>query len=194
MSPKDGSIAGPRVLEHLVDVVLHFEGERHSALRLIRAAKNRYGAADEVGCFEMREGGIVGLEDPSGLFLSDRGAAVPGTCVAVTQQGRRPMVTEIQALATRGFGGGSMRRAVSGLDAGRVAMLLAVLTRHARLPVADQEIYAATVGGIAATEPAADLAIALALASAAAGCTRYRQRCALSARCPSPETSAACPA
>jgi DNA repair protein RadA/Sms len=176
---KDGSIAGPRVLEHLVDVVLHFEGERHSALRLIRAAKNRYGAADEVGCFEMRESGIVGLEDPSGLFLSDRTAAVPGTCVTVTQQGRRPMVTEIQALATRGFGGGSMRRAVSGLDAGRVAMLLAVLARHARLPMADQEIYAATVGGIAATEPAADLAIALALASAVRGSALPPTVCAI---------------
>ena len=176
---KDGSIAGPRVLEHLVDVVLQFEGERHSALRLIRAAKNRYGTADEVGCFEMREGGIVGLEDPSGLFLSDRVAAVPGTCVTVTQQGRRPMVTEIQALAVRGVGGGSLRRAVSGLDAGRVAMLLAVLTRHARLPVADQEIYAATVGGIAATEPSADLAIALALASAVRGVALPPTVCAI---------------
>jgi DNA repair protein RadA/Sms len=176
---KDGSIAGPRVLEHLVDVVLQFEGERHSALRLIRAAKNRYGTADEVGCFEMREGGIAGLEDPSGLFLSDRVAAVPGTCVTVTQQGRRPMVTEIQALAVRGVGGGSLRRAVSGLDAGRVAMLLAVLTRHARLPVADQEIYAATVGGIAATEPSADLAIALALASAVRGIALPPTVCAI---------------
>jgi DNA repair protein RadA/Sms len=176
---KDGAIAGPRVLEHLVDVVLHFDGERHSTLRLIRAAKNRYGAADEVGCFEMRDGGIAGLADPSGLFLSDRVAAVPGTCVTVTVEGRRPMVTEIQALATPGIGGGSLRRAVSGLDAGRVAMLLAVLTRHARLGMAEYEIYAATVGGIAATEPAADLAIALALASAARGTALPPTVCAI---------------
>jgi DNA repair protein RadA/Sms len=163
---KDGSIAGPRVLEHLVDVVLHFEGDRHSALRLVRATKNRYGAADEVGCFEMREDGIVGLSDPSGLFLSDRAVAVPGTCVTITVEGRRPLVTEVQALVTRSHNGGTPRRAVSDLDSARVAMLLAVLTKHSQLPIAEQEVYVATVGGIAATEPAADLGIALALASA----------------------------
>lgn len=164
---KDGSIAGPRVLEHLVDVVLHFDGERHSALRLIRATKNRYGAADEVGCFEMRENGIVGLADPSGLFLSDRASAVPGTCVTVTVEGRRPLVTEIQSLVVRSFSGGSPRRAVSDLDTSRVAMLLAVLTRHAGIVLGDHEVYASTVGGMSADEPAADLAIALAVASAA---------------------------
>jgi DNA repair protein RadA/Sms len=163
---KDGGIAGPRVLEHLVDVVLHFEGDRHGALRIIRAAKNRFGATDEVGCFEMREDGIVGLPDPSGLFLSERPTAVPGTCVTVTLEGRRPLVTEVQALVTAGPGG-SPRRAVSNLDAARVSMLVAIITRHGGIPLADREVYAATVGGLAATEPAADLAILLALASAA---------------------------
>jgi len=163
---KDGGIAGPRVLEHLVDVVLHFEGDRHTSLRLVRATKNRYGASDELGCFEMREDGIVGLPDPSGLFLSDRLVAVDGTCVAVTVEGRRAMVTEVQALVTRPAHGGTPRRAVSDLDSARVSMLLAVLTRHGQLPMSDLEVYAATVGGMAADEPAADLAIALALASA----------------------------
>jgi len=163
---KDGGIAGPRVLEHLVDVVLHFEGDRHSSLRLVRATKNRYGAADEVGCFEMREDGIVGLSDPSGLFLSDRKEAVPGTCVTVTVEGRRSMVTEVQALANYATSGGSPRRAVSNLDGARVAMLIAVLQRHGGLPLGDQDVYAATVGGITAHEPAADLGIAIALASA----------------------------
>jgi DNA repair protein RadA/Sms len=162
---KDGGIAGPRVLEHLVDVVLHFEGDRHSSLRLVRATKNRYGAADEVGCFEMREDGMVGLSDPSGLFLSDRREAVPGTCVTVTVEGRRCIVTEIQALVTRAAGT-TPRRAVSNLDGSRVAMLLAVLQRHGGLPMSDQDVYAATVGGISAQEPATDLGIVIALASA----------------------------
>jgi DNA repair protein RadA/Sms len=162
---KDGGIAGPRVLEHLVDVVLHFEGDRHSALRLVRATKNRFGAADEVGCFEMREDGIVGLSDPSGLFLSDRAEAVPGTCVAVTVEGRRALVTEVQALV-QVTSTSNPRRAVSNLDSARVAMLIAVLQRHGRLPFGDHDVYAATVGGIAAHEPAADLGVAIALASA----------------------------
>jgi len=164
---KDGQLAGPRVLEHLVDVVLHFEGDRHSSLRLIRATKNRYGAADGIGCFEMHEDGIAGLADPSGLFLSERATAVAGTCVTVSIEGRRPLVTEVQALVARTSTGGSPRRAVTDLDPGRVAMLLAVLGRHGGLPLGDHEVYAATVGGLSATEPAADLAIALALASAA---------------------------
>ena len=164
---KDGSVAGPRVLEHLVDVVLHFEGDRHSSLRLIRATKNRYGAADEIGCFEMREDGITGLTDPSGLFLSERAAAVAGTCVTVTVEGKRPLVTEVQSLVVRSMNGGSPRRSVTDLDSGRVAMLLAVLARHGGIPLGEHEVYAATVGGLSATEPAADLAVALALASAA---------------------------
>jgi DNA repair protein RadA/Sms len=163
---KDGAVAGPRALEHLVDVVLYFEGDRHSALRLVRATKNRYGAADEVGCFEMREDGIVGLSDPSQLFLSDRSVAVPGTCVTITIEGRRPMVTEVQALVHRTLHGGTPRRAVSDLDGARVAMLLAVLIRHSKVPLMDHDVYVATVGGIAAHEPAADLGIALALSSA----------------------------
>ncbi|HEY2296836.1 MAG TPA: DNA repair protein RadA [Jatrophihabitans sp.] len=164
---KDGSIAGPRVLEHLVDVVLHFEGDRHSSLRLVRATKNRFGPSDEVGCFEMQEDGIVGLADPSGIFLSDRAAAVAGTCVTVTVEGRRALVTEVQALTNKVNYGVSPRRAVSNLDSARVAMLIAVLTRHTRLPMGDAEVYVATVGGIAAHEPACDLAVGLALISAA---------------------------
>ena len=161
---KDGSVAGPRVLEHLVDVVLHFEGDRHSSLRLIRATKNRFGAVDEIGCFEMREDGIVGLADPSGLFLSERPKAVPGTCVTVTLEGRRPLVTEIQALVARSAGG-TPRRSVSGLDgdAGGHAARRSQHDRQAsRSP--NYDVYASTVGGSAATEPAADLAIALAVA------------------------------
>jgi DNA repair protein RadA/Sms len=163
---KDDAIAGPRVLEHLVDVVLHFEGDRHSSLRLVRATKNRFGAVDEVGCFEMRENGIVGLPDPSGLFLSDRAVAVAGTCVTVTIEGRRPLVTEVQALVQRSSSP-APRRVVSDLDGARVGMVLAVLARHGRLgQLTDQDVYAATVGGLAAREPAADLAVALAVASA----------------------------
>ncbi|MDQ1645815.1 MAG: hypothetical protein QOJ50_1999 [Cryptosporangiaceae bacterium] len=162
---KDGSIAGPRVLEHLVDVVLHFEGDRHSTLRLVRAIKNRYGAADEVGCFEMHDKGIRGLPDPSGLFLTQRAEPVPGTCVSVTVEGRRPLMTEVQALV----GASALatpRRAVSGLDSARVAMVLAVVERRGRVRLADRDVFAATVGGVRVTEPAADLAIALAVASA----------------------------
>ncbi|MCW2528802.1 MAG: repair protein RadA [Pseudonocardiales bacterium] len=164
---KDGSIAGPRVLEHLVDVVLHFEGDRHSSLRLVRAVKNRYGATDEVGCFEMREDGIIGLADPSGLFLSRRNNAVAGTCVTVTIEGRRPILTEVQSLVNHSGYGGSPRRSVTDLDASRVAMVLAILTKHSKLPINDHDVYAASVGGLRVTEPAADLAIALAVQSAA---------------------------
>jgi DNA repair protein RadA/Sms len=162
---KDGAVAGPRALEHLVDVVLYFEGDRHSSLRLIRATKNRFGTVDEIGCFEMREDGIVGLADPSGLFLADRRRGVPGTCVGVVLEGRRPLVTEIQALVSRAAGTGTPRRSFAGLDGNRVAMLLAALGRHCGLSLAEYDVHAATVGGIAATEPAADLAIALAIAS-----------------------------
>ncbi|HYN30843.1 MAG TPA: DNA repair protein RadA [Dermatophilaceae bacterium] len=162
---KDGSIAGPRVLEHLVDVVVQFEGDRHSRLRLVRAVKNRYGPTDEVGCFDLSDVGIVGLSDPSALFLSHRTATVPGTCVTVTLEGRRPLVTEVQALvATSSLP--SPRRATSGLDAARVAMILAVLDRRAGAPVGGKDAYLSTVGGVRLGEPAADLSIALALASA----------------------------
>lgn len=161
---KDGSIAGPRVLEHLVDVVLQFEGDRHSRLRLVRAVKNRFGPTDEVGCFDLSDVGIVGLPDPSGLFLSSRDRAVPGTCVTVTMEGRRPLVAEVQALVAASSLP-SPRRATSGLDASRVAMIMAVLDKRAGAPVGSADTFAATVGGVRITEPAADLAIGLALAS-----------------------------
>jgi DNA repair protein RadA/Sms len=166
---KDGGIAGPRVLEHLVDVVLTIEGDRHGPLRLLRAVKNRYGPTDEVGCFVLGESGLRELADPSGLFLSAARDAepVPGTCVTVTLEGRRPLVAEVQALVVP-VPGPTPRRAVSGLDSARSAMLLAVLTRRAGLALSQAEVYLATVGGVRLAEPAADLAAALAVASAAA--------------------------
>jgi DNA repair protein RadA/Sms len=163
---KDGSIAGPRLLEHLVDVVLQFEGERHSRLRMVRGVKNRYGASDEVGCFDLADDGITGLPDPSGLFLSQRADAVPGTCVTVTVEGKRPLVSEVQALVAASALA-SPRRTTSGLDGGRLAMVLAVLHRRADVKVATADVYAATVGGVRLSEPATDLAVALAVAGAA---------------------------
>lgn len=162
---KDGAIAGPRALEHLVDVVLHFEGERHSTLRMVRGVKNRYGAADEVGCFELHDSGIAEVSDPSGLFVAHRGAPVAGTAVTVRMEGARPLLGEVQALVA-GTGMSSPRRAVSGLDSARVSMILAVLERRAGVKVSDAEVYTATVGGMRLAEPAADLAVALAVASA----------------------------
>jgi len=161
---KDGSIAGPRVLEHLVDVVLQFEGDRHSTLRLLRGVKNRFGPADEVGCFELVEDGIIGVTDPSGLFLNRREVAVPGTAVTVAVEGKRALVGEVQALAAPSPLG-TPRRAVSGLDSARVSMIVAVLERRGGVSVGANDIFAATVGGMRITEPAADLAIALAIAS-----------------------------
>jgi DNA repair protein RadA/Sms len=167
---KDGSVAGPRVLEHLVDVVLHFEGDRHARLRLVRAVKNRFGPSDEVGCFELGDGGIASVADPSGLFLSRHAEPVPGTCVTVSLEGRRPLVAEVQALVVPNQPG-SPRRSTSGLDSARVAMLLAVLEQHAEVPLSQSEVFAATVGGARLGEPAADLAIAVAVASAQQGRT-----------------------
>ena len=163
---KDGQVAGPRVLEHLVDVVLQFEGDKHSSLRMVRGMKNRFGAADEVGCFEMHEAGITSLPDPSGLFLTRYADAVPGTCVTVAMEGRRAMVTEVQALIGAQVQG-SPRRTVSGLDSARLAMVLAVLQRRSKILLHDKEVFAATVGGARVVEPAADLGVALAVASAA---------------------------
>lgn len=162
---KDGAVAGPRSLEHLVDVVLHFEGDKHTTLRMIRGIKNRFGASDEVGCFELRETGIEGISDPSGLFLHHRTDAVPGTAVTVTMDGKRPLLAELQALVVDTHMP-SPRRAVSGLDSARVAMILAVLERRCGLKVAKSEVYAATVGGMKTSEPAADLALAAAVTSA----------------------------
>jgi DNA repair protein RadA/Sms len=163
---KDGNVAGPRVLEHLVDVVLQFEGDKHSSLRMVRGLKNRFGAADEVGCFEMHENGITGLPDPSGLFITRYTQPVAGTCVTVAMEGRRALVTEVQALIGATVAG-SPRRTVSGLDGSRLAMVLAVLQRRTEAKLHDREVFAATVGGIRVVEPAADLGIALAVASAA---------------------------
>ncbi len=162
---KDGAVAGPRLLEHLVDVVVAFEGERHSRLRLVRATKNRFGPTDEVGCFDLSDVGIVGLPDPSGLFLSSRDAPVPGTAVTVTVEGRRPLVAEVQALVAPSSLP-SPRRATHGLDSSRVAMILAVLARRANAPLGTADVYTSTVGGVRIGEPAADLALAFAVASA----------------------------
>ncbi len=163
---KDGSIAGPRTLEHLVDVVLQFEGDRHSRLRMARAVKNRYGPCDEVGCFDLGDEGIVGLPDPSGLFLSRTAEPVAGTCVTVTLEGRRPMVAEVQALVAASSLA-APRRSSSGLDTARLSMVLAVLERRAELPLGKCDVFAATVGGIRLAEPASDLAVALAVLSGA---------------------------
>ncbi|MBO3723728.1 DNA repair protein RadA [Actinomyces bowdenii] len=163
---KDGGIAGPRVLEHLVDVVTQFEGERHGRLRLLRAVKNRYGPTDEVGCFDLGERGIVGLADPSGLFLSAARSEVPGTCATVTLEGRRPMPVEIQALVAA-TNAGSPRRATSGVDHSRAAMALAVLAARMRVDTSSSDVYVSTVGGARAVEPATDLAVAVAVVSAA---------------------------
>ncbi len=163
---KDGQVAGPRVLEHLVDVVLQFEGDKFSSLRMVRGLKNRFGAADEVGCFEMHEGGLSSLPDPSGLFLTRYADPVAGTCVTVAMEGRRALVTEVQALVGATVAG-SPRRTVSGLDQARLHMILAVLQSRSGMRLAEREVFAATVGGIRVVEPAADLGVTLAVASAA---------------------------
>jgi len=163
---KDGSIAGPRTLEHLVDVVCQFEGERHGRLRTLRAVKNRYGATDEVGCFELTEHGVVELPDPSGLFLEGAGHAIPGTCVGISLDGRRPMPTQVQALVAA-TALGTPRRTTAGLDPSRIAMVLAVLQARAGVALATRDVYVSTVGGARALEPAMDLAIALAVRAAA---------------------------
>jgi len=162
---KDGSIAGPRVLEHLVDVVCQFEGDRQTSLRFVRALKNRFGPTDEVGCFTMTGEGIEEVPDPSGLFLSRGAEPVYGTCVTITMEGRRAMPVEVQALVTK-TSAPNPRRVTSGIDASRVAMLLAVLQERVNMDLSGMDVYVSTVGGIRLTEPAADLAIALAIASA----------------------------
>jgi DNA repair protein RadA/Sms len=162
---KEGAIAGPRSLEHLVDVVLHFEGDRNGALRMVRGVKNRFGTADEVGCFMLHDNGIDGVADPSNLFLDQRPAPVAGTAITVTLDGKRPLIGEVQALLATPSGG-SPRRAVSGIDHARAAMITAVLEKHARLTIAVSDIYLSTVGGMRLTDPSSDLAVAIALASA----------------------------
>lgn len=165
---KDGSIAGPRVLEHLVDVVLHFEGDRNSRFRMVRAMKNRFGPVDEVGCFDLGPDGITEVTDPTGLFVETHQLQVPGTCVAVTMEGRRPMLAEVQALVTPDSNE-RPRRTTSGLDGSRLAMVLAVLGQHCGIPLHQRDVFASTVGGARLVEPASDLALAVALASASRG-------------------------
>ena len=160
---KDGQLAGPRVLEHMVDTVLYFEGDTHSAFRLIRAIKNRFGAVNEIGVFAMTEKGLKGVSNPSAIFLSQHAQPVPGSCVLVTLEGSRPMLVEIQALVDGG--GPSPRRLSVGLERDRLAMLLAVLHRHAGVACGDQDVFVNAVGGVRISEPAADLAVLLAIAS-----------------------------
>lgn len=158
---KDGNVAGPRVLEHLVDVVLNFEGDRQSSLRMLRGLKNRFGATDEVGCFEQTADGIREVSDPSGLFLSHRGQTPDGSAVTVAMDGVRPMLAEVQALTVDPVNK-SPRRVVTGLDGNRVPMVLAVLQARCGEPTNDKDAYVATVGGVRITETATDLAVALA--------------------------------
>ncbi|MCE1186743.1 MAG: DNA repair protein RadA [Rhodocyclales bacterium] len=161
---KDGALAGPRVLEHIVDTVLYFEGDTHSSFRLIRAFKNRFGAVNELGVFAMTEKGLRGVTNPSAIFLSQHGQQVPGSCVLVTQEGTRPLLVEIQALVDTAHSP-SPRRLSVGLEQNRLAMLLAVLHRHAGVVCFDQDVFVNAVGGVKITEPAADLAVLLAIVS-----------------------------
>jgi DNA repair protein RadA/Sms len=181
---KDGTLAGPRVLEHIVDTVLYFEGDTHSSFRLVRAIKNRFGAVNEIGVFAMTERGLKGVANPSAIFLSTHGEPVPGSCVLVTLEGTRPLLVEVQALVDSG--GPSPRRLSVGLDRDRLAMLLAVLHRHAGVACMDQDVFVNAVGGVRISEPAADLP----------SCWQSRAACAAS-RCrvaSSPSAKSAWPA
>ena len=164
---KEGALAGPRVLEHMVDTVLYFEGDTHSSFRLIRAIKNRFGAVNEIGVFAMTEKGLKGVSNPSAIFLSQHEEPVAGSCVMVTLEGTRPLLVEIQALVDSG--GPSPRRLSVGLERDRLAMLLAVLHRHAGVACMDQDVFVNAVGGIHISEPAADLAVMLAITSSLRG-------------------------
>jgi DNA repair protein RadA/Sms len=164
---KEGALAGPRVLEHIVDTVLYFEGDTHSSFRLVRAIKNRFGAVNEIGVFAMTEKGLKGVSNPSAIFLSTHSEPVPGSCVLVTLEGTRPLLVEIQALVDSG--GPSPRRLSVGLDRDRLAMLLAVLHRHAGVACMDQDVFVNAVGGVRIGEPAADLAVLLAIQSSLRG-------------------------
>ena len=161
---KEGALAGPRVLEHIVDTVLYFEGDTHSSFRLIRAFKNRFGAVNELGVFAMTEKGLREVSNPSALFLSQHGAQVAGSCVMVTQEGTRPLLVEIQALLDDSHAP-TPRRLSLGLEQNRLAMLLAVLHRHAGIACFDQDVFINAVGGVKITEPGADLAVLLAIVS-----------------------------
>lgn len=164
---KEGALAGPRVLEHIVDTVLYFEGDTHSSFRLVRAIKNRFGAVNEIGVFAMTEKGLKGVTNPSAIFLSTHGDPVPGSCVLVTLEGTRPMLVEVQALVDSG--GPSPRRLSVGLERDRLAMMLAVMHRHAGIACLDQDVFVNAVGGVRISEPAADLAVMLAIQSSLRG-------------------------
>ncbi len=164
---KEGALAGPRVLEHMVDTVLYFEGDTHSSYRLVRAIKNRFGAVNEIGVFAMTEKGLKGVSNPSAIFLSQHTEPVPGSCVLVTLEGTRPMLVEVQALVDTG--GPSPRRLSVGLDRDRLAMLLAVLHRHAGVACMDQDVFVNAVGGVRISEPAADLSVLLSIQSSLRG-------------------------
>ncbi|MBI3938301.1 MAG: DNA repair protein RadA [Betaproteobacteria bacterium] len=161
---KEGALAGPRVLEHMVDTVLYFEGDTHSSFRLIRAFKNRFGAVNELGVFAMTDKGLRGVNNPSALFLSRHGAEVAGSCVMVTQEGTRPLLVEIQALVDEAHAP-NPRRLTVGLEQNRLALLLAVLHRHAGIACFDQDVFVNAVGGVKIAEPAADLAVLMAIVS-----------------------------
>ena len=163
---KEGGLAGPRVLEHVVDTVLQFEGDRHHALRLLRASKHRFGPTNELGLFEMATTGLHGVPDPSSLFLADRRTGVPGSAIVPTMEGQRPIVVEVQALASPGVPGVPPRRSALGIDGSRLSMLTAVLGRRSRVGVADQDLYTSTAGGVKLTEPGLDLGVCLAVVSA----------------------------
>ncbi len=165
---KEGAIAGPRVLEHIVDTVLYFEGDTGSSFRLVRAIKNRFGAVNEIGVFAMTEKGLKGVSNPSAIFLSHHGAPVPGSCVLVTQEGTRPLLVEIQALVDSSHAPNPRRLSV-GLEQNRLAMLLAVLHRHAGIACFDQDVFVNAVGGVKISEPAADLAVLAAIVSSLRG-------------------------
>ncbi|NLD56275.1 MAG: DNA repair protein RadA, partial [Burkholderiaceae bacterium] len=161
---KEGALAGPRVLEHMVDTVLYFEGDSHSTFRLVRAIKNRFGAVNELGVFAMTDRGLRAVSNPSALFLSRHAQPVAGSCVLVTQEGTRPLLVEIQALVDTAHAPQPRRLSV-GLEAARLALLLAVLHRHAGIQAYDQDVFINAVGGVRITEPAADLAVVLAIVS-----------------------------
>jgi DNA repair protein RadA/Sms len=163
---KDGALAGPRVLEHVVDTVLSFEGDRHHALRLLRAVKHRFGPTNELGVFEMGGTGLHGVPDASRLFLTDRRTGVAGSAIVPTLEGQRPLLVEVQALTNKVNSGVPARRSAQGIDPGRLALLLAVLERRARFALASHEVFASAVGGVRLTEPGADLPLCLALVSA----------------------------
>jgi DNA repair protein RadA/Sms len=165
---KEGDIAGPKMLEHMVDVVLYLEGEKYSSYRLLRGVKNRFGSAAEVGVFEMTEEGLMEVENPSALFLSGRGSEAVGSVVMATMEGSRPLLVEVQALTSPSFSQ-VPRRIANGVDMGRLLVVTAVLSRRLGLPLGNQDVIVSAVGGLRVAEPAADLAIALAIISSHRG-------------------------